>query len=62
MNNLKWLGRMAMKTEEDAKAKQDARRDFLKKAAKAGVAAPAAVTLILAAGTKRAKAVSPSGV
>ena len=46
-----------MKTEkEDAKANQDARRDFLKKAATASVAAPAAVTLILAAATKRAKA------
>ena len=40
----------------DDKAKKDARRDFLKKAATAGIAAPAAVTLMLAAGTKRAKA------
>jgi len=46
-----------MKTKkDDAKAKEDARRDFLKKAAKAGVATPAAVTLLLAAGTGRGKA------
>ena len=38
------------------KAKEDARRDFLKKAAKVGIATPAAVTLMLAAGTKRARA------
>ena len=41
---------------EDAKVKEDDRRDFLKKAAKAGVVTPAAVTLLLSAGTKRAKA------
>ena len=49
-----------MKTEEDAKAKLDARRDFLKKASQVAVTTPAAVTLILAAATKRAKAVGPS--
>ncbi len=45
-----------METEKDAKAKQDDRRDFLKKAAKVAVTTPAAVTLILSAGSKRAKA------
>jgi hypothetical protein len=46
-----------MKTKkEDAKVKEDARRDFLKKAAKAGVATPAVMTLLLSAGTRRAKA------
>jgi len=46
-----------MKAEnEDTKAKEDARRDFLKKAARVGVATPAVVTLLLAAGTKRSQA------
>ena len=40
----------------DDKAKEDARRDFLKKVGKVGIATPAAVTLMLAAGPKRAKA------
>ena len=44
----------------DDKAKKDARRDFLKKAAAVGIATPAAVTLMLAAGTKRSKAGDPS--
>jgi len=46
-----------MTTEKkDVKVTEDARRDFLKKAAKLGVATPAAVTLLLSARTKRAKA------
>ncbi len=45
-----------MTVEDNAKAKEDARRDFLKKVGKAGIATPAVVTLMLAAGTKRAKA------
>jgi hypothetical protein len=35
----------------------EARREFLHKAAKVGIATPAAVTLMLAAATKRARAV-----
>ena len=34
----------------------EARRKFLRKAAKVGIATPAAVTLMLAAGNKRARA------
>ena len=34
----------------------EARREFLHKAAKVGIATPAAVTLMLAAGNKRARA------
>jgi len=49
-----------MKAEnEDPEAKEDARRDFLKKAAKLGLATPAVVTLLLAAGTKRSQAGDP---
>ena len=40
----------------DDKAKKDARRDFLKKAGKVGIATPVAVTLMLSAGSKRARA------
>ena len=39
-----------------AKASSDARREFLHKAAKVGIATPAAVTLMLAAENKRARA------
>ena len=50
-----------MKAEkEDVKAQEAARRDFLKKAGKVGVVTPAALVLLLSAGTKRAKAVPPS--
>ena len=38
------------------KTSTEARREFLHKAAKVGIATPAAVTLILAAGNKRARA------
>ena len=41
---------------EDAKAKDDARRGFLKKAAKVSVTTPAVVMLLLSAGTKRSQA------
>ncbi len=39
-----------------SKPDANARREFLHKAAVAGIATPAAVTLMLAAGTKRARA------
>ena len=39
-----------------AKTSDEARRAFLHKAAKVGIATPAAVTLILAAANKRARA------
>jgi len=50
-----------MKTNPEAKSpegKSDgkARREFLHKAAKIGIATPAAVTLMMAAGNKRARA------
>ena len=52
-----------MKAEkEDVKTKEAARREFLKKAGKVGIATPAAVTLLLSAGTKRAKAIAPSTI
>ena len=49
---------MADKTPETESERQDAtaRRRFLKTAAAGAVATPAAVTLLLSAGTKRAKA------
>jgi len=54
---------LAMKAEkEDVKTKEAARREFLKKAGKVGIATPAAVTLLLSAGTKRAKAIAPSTI
>ena len=40
-----------------AKTSSEARREFLHKAAKVGIATPAAVTLMLAAENKRAHAV-----
>ena len=49
-----------MKTDKKATAGQDARRAFLRKAATVGMATPAAVTLLLSAGTKRAKALAMS--
>jgi len=49
-----------MKTEQEAKTGQDARRAFLRKAATVGMATPAAVTLLLSARTKRAKALTLS--
>ena len=49
-----------MKTNPEAKSKAktstEARREFLHKAAKVGIATPAAVTLMLAATNKRARA------
>jgi hypothetical protein len=49
-----------MKKNPEAKSREGAptaaRRQFLHKAAKAGVATPAAVTLMLAAANKRARA------
>ena len=52
-----------MKAEkEDAKTTERARRDFLMKAGKVGLVTPAAVTLLLSAGTRRAKAISPSTI
>ena len=38
------------------KTSDEARREFLHKAAKVGIATPAAVTLMMAAGNKRARA------
>ena len=52
------------KTNPEAKSagrpSTEVRRAFLKKAAKVGIATPAAVTLMLAAGSKRARAGLPS--
>jgi hypothetical protein len=45
-----------MKTEQKATTRKDARRTFLRKAATVGLATPAAITLLLSAGTKRARA------
>ncbi len=51
---------MKNKTNPEAKSSEsistEARREFLHKAAKVGIATPAAVTLMLAAGNKRARA------
>ena len=51
---------MEQKKNPDAKpagkTSDEERRKFLKKAAKVGIATPAAVTLMLSVGTKRAKA------
>jgi hypothetical protein len=52
---------MTEKQNPDAKPTEspstEARREFLHKAAKVGIATPAAVTLMLAAANKRARAV-----
>ncbi len=45
-----------MSKNPEAKPSIEARREFLHKAAKVGIATPAAVTLMLAAGNKRARA------
>ena len=44
-----------------AKTSDEARREFLHKAAKVGIATPAAVTLMLAVGNRRARAVCGVG-